>query len=349
MAVCCSNDTDKKPEKTPMDPEEFYHVMVIGARGLRNTDWMPGLGKPDCYCEVRAIGEGASEEPLHVTKTINNTLEPMWREEASLRLYKKKQALQFTVWDKDLLGPAFLGKVELKAGYFNKYGFNGELPLEESGKGIIAYLRFKISAPNMPYPKPPSPTFDVGIERNSKYDSWGIELDVQDDRHLYIADIAQGPFQKYNDEQDNDDLKVVVTDFITAVNGKETSILQALKDLEKGTVTIRRGLDLTMIVEKKEASLAAAFACRDVSEGGLVITSLGDRGAFKAYNDETDDPTMKIQIKDRIVSIDGKKGTSIELLRMLENAEGTFQIRIIRCAPDGFVGDNTANRWCYYD
>mmetsp|Transcript_63707 Transcript_63707/g.126036 ORF Transcript_63707/g.126036 Transcript_63707/m.126036 type:complete len:362 (+) Transcript_63707:93-1178(+) len=344
MAVCCSNDTDKKPEKTPMDPEEFYHVMVIGARGLRNTDWMPGLGKPDCYCEVRAVGHGASSEPLFVTKVLDNTLQPIWREEASLPAYKKKQALQFKIFDKDLTGSDYLGKVELEAGYFNKVGFNGELPLEEAGTGIKAYLNFKIKPPNGEYPPPPKREFDVEVERRDKDCEWGLTLAKEDESHLFIAEVSEGAFDKYNSTQDNEDLKVMSTDFVTAVDGQKTNLLDNLKQATKATVTIVRAEAVAMVLEKKTASITAEFGRKDVSEGGLVIKKLGDC-MFKEYNDTQNDPDIQVKEGDRIVSINGIYGNSLELERMLQNIEGKFQVGVVRCATDAASG----NRWGFFD
>jgi len=345
--ACCDKDADLE-----IMTKGLYTVMVVGARGIRNSDWMPDLDKPDCYCEVRALGEGATQEPLFVTKGLNGELEPMWREEAPLPEYKKNQALQFTVWDRNFGGSDYLGKVELRAGYFNKNGFNGDLPMEEAGTNNRAYLRFKIKPPNNPYPPPMLPKFDVEVERSSKEESWGLTLDLQDDRQVYISNITEGPFKKYNDGQDQDDLKVIATDFITVVNGKTTQLVDELKTSEKATVTVRRGLDLTMIVEKGEASLASDFAPKKVSDGGLVINTLGEKGMFKAYNDQTEDPNMRFQVSDRIVSVNGKTGNSLELHRMIEHAQGTFHVTVIRCAPDGnvqFGCSNTANRWSFYD
>jgi len=330
----------------------LYTVMIIGARGIRSADWMPGLGKPDCYCEVRAVGAGASEEPLFVTEVLNSPLEPMWREEAPLRDYMKNQALQFKVWDKDGAGADYLGKAELPAAYFNNDGFNGELPMEEVGTGIKAFLRFKIKPPMKPYPPPVLPKFDAEVEKSSKEEPWGLALDIQDDSHLYITDITEGPFKRYNDGQDRDDLKVAVTDFITAVNGKTTQLLNEIKDSEKVTVTIRRGLDLRMILEKGEASVDSDFDRKTRSDGGLMIKTLSEKGMFKAYNDQTEDPNMKFQVNDRIVSINGKQATNRELYRMLEEAQGTFHMTVMRCAPDdiGQSGSSdTADRWSYFN
>jgi hypothetical protein len=272
----------------------------------------------------------------------------MWCEEAVLTDYKEKQTLQFKIWDKHLVG-----KVELQAGHFNKEGFNGELPLEGAGDGIRAYLRFKIKPPNMPYPPAVSPKLDVEIQRKSKEESWGLALDFQDGNNLYISEITEGPFKKYNDGQEDQDLQVMVTDFIQAVNGKTTNMVGELKDSEKATVTIMRAVDVTMIVEKGEGSLMSDFERKDVSSGGLVIKTIGETGMFKAYNDQTADPVLRFHVKDRIVRINGKAGNSMELYRMIEHAQGKFQVSVVRCAPDDadhrWSKTSSANRWSFYD
>jgi len=307
---------------------------------------MPGAGaKPDCYCEVRATGTSASSEPLFVTKVIDDSLEPMWREEASLAGLKRKQGLQFKVFDKDMVGSDFLGKVELDFGYFSKEGFNGELPLEEAGAGIKAYLRFKIKAPGGEYPPPPKFEFDVEVERSSKDNNWGLTLAKEDESHLFIAHLDEGPFTNYNNTQETDDYKVVPTDFITKVDGDTSNLLSNLKEAKKATVTIVRALALAVILEKKEASLTAEFARNDVSEGGLVIKKLGESGLFKEYNDTQTDTDIQMKAGDRIVCINGIYGNSLELERMLQNIEGKFQCGVVRCAADAQGG----NRWGFFD
>jgi len=346
---CCANEAVRDIEKVAGDSDDYLNVMIVGARGIRNSDWMPGLGKPDCYCEVRAIGAGATEEPLFVTQVLEDTLAPMWREEAPLHAYQANQALQFKIWDKDVVGSDYLGKVEIQPGSFDTTGFNGELPLEEAGAGVEAYLRLKIKPAHKPYPRPSAtPKIEVEIKRRSKSVSWGLSLDMQDEKKAYITHIAAGPFQDYNDGQDNHDLKVRATDFITAVNGKTTHLLEELKASKEAKVTIRRGLDLIMIVEKGEESVTSEFSRKFVSDGGLVIKAIGDQGMIKAHNDQTEDETLKFQVRDRIVKVDGKTGNTKDLFKMLEHAQGKFHVNVIRCATD----DNRsaeADRWSFYN
>merc|ERR1712008_47580 len=191
------------------------------------------------------------------------------------------------------------------------------------------------------------------VQRNSKEELWGLAFDLQDGNNLYVSNIAEGPFKKYNDGQDNEDLQVIVTDFIQAVNGNTTNMVDELNVAEKATVTIRRAVVLTLIVEKGEGSLLSEFERKDVSSVGLVIKKLGEKGMFKAYNDQTEDPVLRFQVNDRIVRINGTAGNSMELHRMIEHAQGKFQVSVVRCAPDDegkrWSKTTSANRWSFYD
>lgn len=314
------------------DDGDFSHVMVAGAREIRN------IGKPGCHCEVHAMGDLA-QEPLFVTPVLDEGLESLWREvaplaeyEKPLPEYKKNMVRQVKVLGDDF-GSDCLGKIDLEGDYLNDEHIKGILPAEQkAGTGIKAYLWFKIKPPNQSYPPPALSQFDVEVERSSQEESWGLYFHVQDDRQIYISGIMEGPFTRYNDVQDNYDLKVAATDFITAVNGKTTQLVDELKTSQKATLTIRRGVDLTMFVEKGQARFASDLL--NVSGAGLVIKSLGKDGMFKAYNDQTNDPNMSFQVNDRIVSINGKTGKSSELQRMIKHAQGKFNITVIRCPPD---------------
>jgi len=116
----------------------------VGARGLRDADWLPGAGKSDPYCICEL--EGKPEATKIETQVINNTSDPHWGFEGSLTDYIAGDSLVFKVYDKDFgKSDDFLGLAVLPGEHFHPHGFEGELPLQDAGKGITATLQLKVA------------------------------------------------------------------------------------------------------------------------------------------------------------------------------------------------------------
>jgi len=123
-------------------PDMHLLITIIGARGLRDADWIPGMGTSEPYCVCEIPGK------LHTriqTQVISNTTEPQWQFNAEIPDYTAGDELVFAVFDQDtgkeddFLGQALLPSVQLLAG-----GFQGELELNDAGKGIKAVLEVNV-------------------------------------------------------------------------------------------------------------------------------------------------------------------------------------------------------------
>jgi len=113
-------------------------VIVKHAKALRNADWV-GKSDPYCICEV-----AGKEEVKFATASVDNNLDPQWNHEAELLGYQIMDALTFTVKDKDPLKPDdVLGCASLPYETF-KDGFDGELPLKQTGEGLSSILYVKV-------------------------------------------------------------------------------------------------------------------------------------------------------------------------------------------------------------
>merc|ERR1711971_518217 len=139
----------------PSKPPVPLQVTVVGARGLRDADWMPGGGKSDpyCVCEIPQKPQSKFQTPV-----IDNTLDPEWNYTTTLQDHVEGDSLVFSVYDKDTgKSDDFLGTVTLKSQHFLR-GYEGELPLEDAGKGIQAFLKLKIVPLHGPPPNAPRST-----------------------------------------------------------------------------------------------------------------------------------------------------------------------------------------------
>lgn len=311
----------------PNEPK--LSVTVIAARGLRNSDWLPGLGKPDCYCVVTS-----GDRNLFTTRVIVNSLEPVWNDSAAVNDYIDGAPLEFSIYDKDVAGSDFLGKVVLQSDKF-VHGFNGQLQLDQAGKGIQAFLQLKIKVAGKDLPAGAPSHFQIPVEKGDHQD-YGLAADIQDGKTLYLKLIKLGPFSDYNGKA-TEELQLVPGDYIVSVNsvaGSSLAMLEELKKDTKATITVARELVMPVILERRDAKAAfgAEFPAKPVL-GVLSITNIGD-GLFTEYN-KTQDGNLKIRSGDRILAVAGFRGTGEELKSKLEASTGSFQLLLSRPAPGG--------------
>jgi len=325
---CCQQsssgtEVERLAKTDPATPGRKMTVMIVGAKGIRNSDWLPGLGKPDCYCTASVAGN-----QLYKTKTIDNSMAPEWSEEFDVELGEEQQ-LEFSVYDSDLIGADFLGKVSVKSQQIMEAGLNNDFFMEDAGTNIKAYLGLKIKLQGKEYPEKPD-ELEVTLEKGEATD-YGMMLDDQDKLNLQVCEIYDGVLQKYNDSA-KDDMKVKVSDFIVGVNGVRGDPLEMLSQFGEAKVTLhlRRAKSFTAIIEKQDN--ATSLGCevpRPLMKNALVILKVGD-GLLKAYNDNCKNEAEKIMNFDRIVSVKGETGSAEQLRSKLMDTSGKFQIGIQR-------------------
>jgi len=271
MLCCCASGDNTATERVALEPvvkdepmvqEEVveeepkpkFSVMIVGARGIRNTDWLPGTGKPDCYCEVKC-----GDKDLYKTKTIDNCMVPRWLEEFEVWEFEETSKLEFKVYDKDLVGSDYLGKVVLTADSFMGKGCNADFPMLEAGNNVKAYLGVKIKMTDQEdYPVGPPPEFEVTVEMGGGNKDYGLDVDAQDMKNLQVCEVDNvGAFKKYNDQNDPS-VQVIKSDFIVSVNSKAES-QEMVKEFKEPKVNVKlvRALDVAVLLEnddkKKEA------------------------------------------------------------------------------------------------
>jgi len=328
-------------EEAPVEAEPIpkFTVALVGARGLRNADWLPGTGKSDSYLELKT-----KDKVHHTTAVINDCLDPLWHEECKIMELEDDAELEFYVYDKDMVTSTKLGHVTLKSEDF-KNGYNGELELEDTGKkaGDKAYLRIKVKAGDGDFPAGPPPEVTVTVDRASKDKSWGLDLDLQDGVFLYVKSVTDGtPFKEYNASKPAAE-QVVPGDYIAKVNdktGDNKEMLLAIKEETKVTLQVHRNYTQTIIIEKNDEKqpLGLKLPSKPVCDF-LAIRGIEEPGAFAEHNSNAKEE-MKIYTGDRIVMVNGAKGKATDLQAKLKQQSGKFQIVVER--PDGTEG---AAKW----
>jgi len=123
--------------------EKPLRIMIVGAAGLRDADLMPGSGMSDPYCTCELLGKPHASQVQ--TQVVKNTPNPLWNHEADLQDYTIGDTLVFKVYGQDSgKRDDYLGSLTVRSDMFDPHGFEGELPLQESGTGITATLRLRI-------------------------------------------------------------------------------------------------------------------------------------------------------------------------------------------------------------
>jgi len=162
-----------------LDPTALK-VVIVSCKGLRNADWMPGWGSSDPYCICSIVGK---PEQKFRTKAMQNTLSPIWNHHGQLSDFEPGDALEFKVFDKDLLKKDdLLGSVTLPSDAFLYDGFSGELPLSNAGKDVLPFLRIRVEAPcdRPPLPPPVLAPIEAEDQLASCHQSQVIVMEVMD-------------------------------------------------------------------------------------------------------------------------------------------------------------------------
>mmetsp|Transcript_26382 Transcript_26382/g.51709 ORF Transcript_26382/g.51709 Transcript_26382/m.51709 type:complete len:838 (-) Transcript_26382:175-2688(-) len=117
-------------------------ITIVGAKGLRDADpWLQGKSDPYCVCEIL----GKSTEKVQ-TEVINNVDDPTWDHSAQLTGYQPGDVLVFRIYDSDYKKPDdLLGTFNMASDQFFPHGFDGEIPLSETGTRVPAQLKLKIA------------------------------------------------------------------------------------------------------------------------------------------------------------------------------------------------------------
>lgn len=110
-------------QKQVLPPGHFsriYRIIgrVVGARGLPNTD---ATGKSDPYCVVKGIRSNNHMVNIYCTRTVQNSLSPIWEEEFDYRIppewgLVELVGLKATVFDADDNTTSFLGTEDFLGG-----------------------------------------------------------------------------------------------------------------------------------------------------------------------------------------------------------------------------------------
>mmetsp|Transcript_17306 Transcript_17306/g.46992 ORF Transcript_17306/g.46992 Transcript_17306/m.46992 type:complete len:389 (-) Transcript_17306:143-1309(-) len=359
MGVCWSEDGNKLPlpEAIKGATVKAIAVAVIGARNVRDLNWQPS-DKFTLCCSVGMVGK---DETKFMTKQVKDLPSPSWREEFIVRSYEEGDSLEFTVWDCIDDKREVLAKAYIEANRFDPKGFCGEIPLELAEEDTTAFLKVKIRALAEQYPADSPPAFPV-VLTNTSHTPLGIDFDIQDGTTVHVMGLRGGLVQNYN-KTATADFVIKPGDFIMKVNqvqGSAQQLLEALKSNIRLELLLRRPLELVVAIaipeydfeeqgptrKKKKKQAATTCTCAPPAEEkpksrhgmefvpnpagmSLVIANVIEGGPLEEWNNRH--PEAEVRPGDRIVALQGKRGSAEDLLRQLE-ASDRFQMQLIRPA-----------------
>lgn len=173
--------------------------------------------------------------------------------------------------------------------------------------------------------------FALVAERPETTTSWGLKLDPSGSRNMYVKSLDPGltPVQLANARAPVDE-RLREGDFIVSVNGLEDDLYLMMLELQSKTkleMQVRRPFEFDIDIDAAAGSLGCGISY-DVNTGAsLVIESISD-GAVSAWN-KAHFP-FTVQVNDRIIGVNGKRGTSTDLLDLIRSLQGWIRLRMSR-------------------
>jgi len=120
-------------------------ICLGGIQGFQNESLQ--MGHQLVHCN---IGFASAFDDLH-DATWSRTSGPHWMEE--IEILDCRDALLFSIWTGGPDGSwHLLGEALLSTTTYHPHGFNGELPLQLSGKNLGVYIRLKVKMDGHDYP-----------------------------------------------------------------------------------------------------------------------------------------------------------------------------------------------------
>jgi len=125
-------------------------VSILQAQNLKHMNHFTG-DKPYVVCEVKH-DSGHERRTMAQTQevTMGDTSNPQWNECLELEPWHPGENLEFTIYDKGLLGSRTEGKAELQGEMFftNPNGFTGALQVADHPE-MLLYVEVRVLGPSV--------------------------------------------------------------------------------------------------------------------------------------------------------------------------------------------------------
>jgi len=156
--------------------------------------------------------------------------------------------------------------------------------------------------------------FLVMVER-SLQEVIGLNLDVTDGLSLVIVDILPGVVQTWNEKHPNAP-RLQINDRVIEANGMRgdaKKLMTVMKQSTVWTLMVQRPVEVEIVINRS-GLIGMGIDLRYAPNGtSLMITEVDD-GPFKDWN-QCSGAAAQIQTCDRIIEVNGTRGSSQELLK----------------------------------
>eukprot|EP00927_Polykrikos_kofoidii_P056925 TRINITY_DN51016_c0_g1_i1.p1 TRINITY_DN51016_c0_g1~~TRINITY_DN51016_c0_g1_i1.p1 ORF type:complete len:223 (+),score=30.63 TRINITY_DN51016_c0_g1_i1:110-778(+) len=161
-------------------------------------------------------------------------------------------------------------------------------------------------------------TFVIEVSR-CPGQSLGLELSTISLRYFQVVCVGAGPLEDWNDCRTENERPLLAGDKIVEVNGirGQKQMLAAVREDENIRLTVQEREEFPVIVSKDAGPLGIDIKVKSKYEG-LLITKINEGSIF---NWNIRNPERQVNECDRVVEINGFRGTSKDMFERLKSAE----------------------------
>lgn len=292
-------------------------IFLFGALGIQRQSDVVSKG---CYCSC-SIGRLKFYSPV-----AQGDDHALWNYEVELRGTVVGDPFEFAIWDKPEGCPDhLLGRASLPPDEFGTNGWNGALHMQGEGLGPDAYLRFQIKLEGQEYPLLHVPEVIVSIERHPEGRSLlGLELDMIGAHSAHIVFVGEeGLVAQHNEAAAHAD-QVYAGDYLVSVNESQFGVsptedlLRILQRDQKLELVLRRPEEFPVFLTRWQNGTLGMHLNYSPNGVSLLICEVGD-GPVNDWNFLH--PDRQIRAQDRIVAVEGVRGTAQQLYEKLRASE----------------------------
>jgi len=308
-------------------PELKLQVLVVKVAGLPADKVL--LEDRSIFLSVRLPD---MDMDMDIDQRMTNVIDPFFNMEFQV----PATTLIFKVME-EVAGSdvALLGQATLDAGAFDSWA--GDLELKD-GTTSGAIIRVKVRAEEFGYPEDlTTAETTVIVDNPKKTKNLGIDVDITEESSCYVYNVkAKGLVDKHNKSQAEESSKLQAGAFIVAYNGvagDPKSIEAAMKKAAPtAEFTIRPTETFRIALDKSSGDVLGVDVPRKSVGNSVLIAFVKESGFVAKWNEEH--PEQEVKKGDRIVEVNGKKGTGKELVDMIKRAPNTYRVilTIIRMA-----------------
>jgi len=315
-----------------------FTVAIVGINCLEKGMWKSGSD----VCVLKMLGNNTE---FFRTKIVDSLREPQWNEEVEVARTMDNESIEFLVYRQKTHFSFLMGRAVLDNGLFQSFGFNGEVELHD-GKGmILGTLAVKVKMDGQQdFPEPVREDSEQSGQEDENSNEValavhgapgkpvGLSVDIQDGITVYVSEVKEGPFLRYNRRIRCKDLQLKPGDFITRVNGVKGNSAKILEQLQlSGDMEVVACRPSNVVIQLKRDRPEQNFGILVTNHSigrTLLLDGVMEGSPLQAWN--LANPDDAIVAGDRVVAVNGQRGTAAQLMEVILNQKNECQVTFAR-------------------